>query len=510
MSRDYDQIQKEIALTGFFSEYLPPCFSLDSKVLTHKQGNKCDLIPPYSFSMSRFNGNDARRTIFIPEIGAYLSAYEYMSRENIIQELIEFSESSTHSFSPILGNQDTIVKHEQIYGLGTDENITFNSEYIKNIGKKIIQSSGAKKILKLDISNCFSSFYMHMMPTIILGVEKTQEQYELYKKNPKDPLIDPQYVRYKKLDEVIRKQNLNRTNGILPGILLSRIIVEALLTRIDKELDKIKINFARYVDDYEVFLYDDNEKKIISDISKVLKKYGFALNFEKTEIIDFPYYIVENFNKILANRFENHISSEELIEIFTFFSNMEKNGVKGSIRFLLKTLEQNAKKIKIEDHSLYKAYLISVMSNNERSLTKVCSILIENCELYPLLESDKEIICKLINNHLISGHDLEVLWLLYLLIKTKNISLGDPIITSILNEENELAYLILLTFNLLDDNQKSIIKQKSNSWIALYELFANDIISKDELENSLGLEKNLSLYQFLKQNGVHFIKDQIN
>lgn len=506
MSRDYDKIQKEIALTGFFSEYLPPCFSLDSTVFNFEKGNKCDLIPPYSFSMSRFNGNDARRTIFIPEIGAYLSAYEYMTKENIIQELIEFTESSTHSFSPILGNEDSIVKHEQIYGLDTDDNVTFTSEYIKNIGKKIVQSSGAKKVLKLDISNCFSSFYLHMIPTIILGAEKTQEQYDLYKKDPKSPLIDPYYIRYKKLDEVIRRQNMNRTNGILPGILSSRIIAEALLTRIDKELDVLGINFARYVDDYEVFLYDDNEKKIISDISKVLKKYGFTLNFEKTEIIDFPYYIVENFNKILANTFEKPISSEELIEIFTIFSNMEKNGVKGSIRFLLKTLEQNSKKIDIEDYSLYKAYLISIMSNNERALTKACSILIDNCELYPLTENDKKIIYKLINNHLISGHDLEVIWLLYLLIKTKNISLGDPIITSILNEQNELAYLILLEFDLLDSNQKETIKQKSTSWIALYEFFANDLITQDELENKLALSKNIKLYKFLKYNNIHFIK----
>ena len=95
------------------------------------------------------------------------------------------------------------------------------------------------------------------------------------------------------------RQNLNRTNGILPGILSSRIIAEALLTRIDKELDKLEINFARYVDDYEVFLYDDTEKKVISDISKVLKKYGFSLNFEKTEIIDFPYYICLLYTSLL-------------------------------------------------------------------------------------------------------------------------------------------------------------------------------------------------------------------
>lgn len=29
MSIDYNELQKEIALEGFFSEYLPPCFYLE-------------------------------------------------------------------------------------------------------------------------------------------------------------------------------------------------------------------------------------------------------------------------------------------------------------------------------------------------------------------------------------------------------------------------------------------------------------------------------------------------
>ena len=32
MDRNYTTIEKEIAETGFFSEYLPPCFKLDSNV----------------------------------------------------------------------------------------------------------------------------------------------------------------------------------------------------------------------------------------------------------------------------------------------------------------------------------------------------------------------------------------------------------------------------------------------------------------------------------------------
>lgn len=505
MSRDYNKIQKEIALTGFFSEYLPSCFLLRKEVLNYPPSQKCDLIPPYSFSMSRFNGNDSRRTIFIPEIGAYIAAYEYMKNNHIIQELIEFSESSNNSFSPILGKEDTIVKHEQSYGKESNINFNLNSEYINNIGKKIIKSSGAKKILKLDISNCFSSFYLHMIPAILLGAENAQEQYE---KDIKKLNVDDIYTRYKGLDEIIRRQNMNRTNGLLPGVLSSKIIAEALLTRIDIELQTININFVRYVDDYEIFLYDDEEKKIISDVSKILKKYGFTLNSEKTEVVDFPYYIVENFNKILNNRFDKDINSEEIIEIFTIFLNMEKCGTKGAVRFLLKILEQYSEKINdnIEDKDLYKAYLISIMSNNERSLTKACSLLIENSEIYSLNQNDVENIKVLIKNHLNYGHDLEVIWLLYLLVKTQKISINDYIIDIILAEENELADLILLRYNLLNNNQKQIMKQKVKSWIALYELFAEDIISEDELKDKLQLCKNLEVYKHLKVKNIHFIE----
>ena len=72
----------------------------------------------------------------------------------------------------------------------------------------------------------------------------------------------------------IRKQNLNRTNGLLVGPLLSKIIVEAILTRIDLELEAVGIHFSRYVDDYEVYLYRHEEKEIISVFEKILKQYG--------------------------------------------------------------------------------------------------------------------------------------------------------------------------------------------------------------------------------------------
>ena len=42
------------------------------------------------------------------------------------------------------------------------------------------------------------------------------------------------------------------------------------------------------------------------------------------------------------------------------------------------------------------------------------------------------------------------------------------------------------------------MKQKVKSWIALYEFFAEDIISEDELKDKLQLHKNFNLYKHLK------------
>lgn len=68
----------------------------------------------------------------------------------------------------------------------------------------MIISAGAKKVLKLGTANCFSSFYTHYIPTIILGYEKAEDNY---KKKLKGEQVEQIYRKYSQLDEIIRKQN---------------------------------------------------------------------------------------------------------------------------------------------------------------------------------------------------------------------------------------------------------------------------------------------------------------
>lgn len=226
----------------------------------------------------------------------------------------------------------------------------------------------------------------------------------------------------------------NKNNGLLVGPLLSKIIIEAILTRIDLELEAAGFHFSRYVDDYEVYLYHHEGKEVISTFEKILKQYGFFLNSEKTERIDFPYYVEENFEKLLDSRLRDNMNQQEWMDLFNTFFRMEKNGVKGAIRYALKSIESRSPKIECP---LFKAYFLSIIANNERSLSKACSLLIINKDKLPLEKKDIETIKSRISYQIACEHDLEVIWLLYLLIQTAHIEKDDEAVEKLAGSNNE-------------------------------------------------------------------------
>lgn len=500
MNRNYTNIEKDIAETGFFSEYLPPCFVLPRTALCNAPRGNCDLVPPYCFTMSRFNGNDARRNIYIPEAGSYAAARNFIRDNNILKDLIEFTDQyGSSSFSPIVGVDDSIVRHEQSYS-GQYVINDIPSNYIENIEKKLIRAAGAKQILKLDIASCYQSFYMHMITTILLGADAAQEEYHKHENNRDDSSINPIYRKYAELDSALRKMNMNRTNGILIGPLYSRILVESLLVRIDTELDSEGIKYSRYTDDYEVYIYEGESKRVISTFTRILKRYGFSLNHEKTVIEEYPYYVAENLEKLFNDNANGPLPTHKLMQLFNVFMSLEKNGTKGAIRFLLKSIEQ--KPIDTTQKELYKAYLLTILSNNERALTKACSILIDQKDELAMSEADVSLIRNMLKEHLNNEHDLEVIWLTYLLIETNHLNDEDKRL--VVESGNELAQLMLLRKNALSPESINTIKNKASSWILLYELYAAEKIDEANFIEKLHLSYNLEMYKRLKSRNNHF------
>ena len=96
----------------------------------------------------------------------------------------------------------------------------------------------------MDIANFYPSIYTHLIPCIKLGYEEAEKQYKITKANNADPNIKEEYSQYVHLDELIRNMNIGRTNGILPGTLISQFIAEAVLCRIDSELEQLGVKFC--------------------------------------------------------------------------------------------------------------------------------------------------------------------------------------------------------------------------------------------------------------------------
>lgn len=508
---NYAVITNDFIKNGFFSEYLPPAFSINHTF------NPCDidlassddLAEPLSFNMSRFTEDGKRRTIYVPEFSSYIKTVKYMKDKNLIEDLILITQDE-HSFSPLIQKNGELTHHERIYdfGITVDEadQEAFRSTYIPNVVEKIRRAKGASGILSLDISNFYSSVYTHLIPSIKLGYDNAEIQYKAKKANNNDPVISEDYRTYVALDMHVRNMNGARTNGLLPGTLISQFLAEALLCRVDTELEAQNIKFVRYVDDYEIFIYDENDiTRIQSVVTNTLEKYFLRLNNEKTKYSAFPYYVVENLEKLYSDYTREPINTTEAMQLFNTFFELERNGTKGAIRFLIKSLNHT---FVAPDDELFSAYLFNVLVNDSRSLVKICDVLIKRKAQMSFGANELQLIDGLLKKNINNNCHLETIWLLYLRKKLFDEELTDEITNQIVDSDNDLAKIILLEeFNVfLSESSINRIKATASSWLLCYQLYFHGYIDRTEFSSKTHIAKNDAFYARLKREGFSFYK----
>ena len=455
--------------------------------------------------MSRFAETSKRRIISLPEICSYLNLVKYIIENDFIEKFIEVSNKSNQSFSKLIQKNGKLIKHELNY-CNYDDKIYAEQEestFISNTIEKLNRAKGAIGILHLDISNFFGSIYTHIIPAIFLGYE---EAMKIFKKEEKE---NSDYKKLCELDMKIRGMNGNRTNGLLIGPTISMLIGECLLSRIDKEIESKEINFTRYVDDYEIYIYDEGDiERYIGIISNILNKYYLNLNNEKIKYDKFPYYQYDNFEKIIKIFSLKERDECELMELFNIFFEFEEKGSKGAIRYLIKSM--NKIRIPKKEGGLYITYLLDILVNNERAFNKICNLLIiekDNIKIQTNKEF-KKVIFDLLERCVQSKKDLEVIWLLYLLksLGINNFEERNIIKEKILKSENELAIIILFyEFDLTLEDKEKIIGT-AHSWILLYQLYLEDLIEKDVFQERSKVKKNIHFYNKLKYNKFSFYK----
>lgn len=526
-----DELMYNFKYHSLFSEYLPTSFAItplnNFDIYSIETRDAPDNVEPYYFSMSKFSTNDKRRLLYLPEVTTYIGLISFMIDNRIINELCEFSQQDTHSFSKITQVKNGVeyfIRHEGDYGGElvveeidvTEATLTEiesddPSTYTNNIIDKLNRAKGAKGVLLLDIANCYKSIYTHYLTSIKIGLNTAKEQYKVSRSDR--GLANPDYLKYAGLDNAVRLLNSNESHGILTGPIVSNYLVEAFLSRIDLDMQEeinsdsgiVYADFVRYVDDYEFFIYDEQDiDKIINLAERTFNKYRLTINDHKTQYYAFPYYVAKNLKRIYDKyTLDKTISTETIMEMFNDFFTLEKDGIKGAIRYLVKSIQPD---ITFQNKELYTTFLLNILVNDTRSLVRVCQLMIRDSNKLQISENHFYVITRLLTQYSEKRMEIECVWLIYLLKQLGYPLLGDTLVNTIVKSKNELAIIVLMHEYGLTDEQYTICTSDASSWILLYQLFLNNKISAEEFSEKSTIKRNLAFYKSLKRHNFSFYR----
>lgn len=503
---------------GIFSEYLPDSFNINSEHFNIYGAGASykDAIEPYSYNMSRMNNTGERRIISIPELAGFVSFVNYLyDNSEILNDIIKMSHDDINSFSRILNEEYEVVDNDDRYGMESfallqevNEDATVQEDekeyslFVKNMLHKISASAGAVGVLHIDISGFYRNIYTHTFTTIRIGAEEAKRAFA-------ENSDSNDYLMYVKLDERIRAMNGKRTNGLLVGPYISRVLSETILARVDIEFRNAGLNFVRYADDYEFYIYNEkNLDKTKSLIDSIISKYYFEINNEKTFYEKYPFYVFENFEKIIKGLVGSNESfdSVDIIELFNKFFKLEKDGNKGALRYLLSTYKNE---YHVEDKDIYASYLLNVLCNDERAIGLASKIIISEykSERIEIDEEFKRKIIQKLNIEIERQHDLEVIWLTYLF-RYIDGDMTKDIMNALLRTENDLVKIILLNEwgSEFTNEMKDMCWQSAKSWILLYEMALQESDRREEFYIRAKIDKNRSFYEKLFNSNFNFYK----
>lgn len=189
---------------------------------------------------------------------------------------------------------------------------------------------------------------------------------------------------------------------------------------------------------------------------------------------------------------------------------MDQEGEKGAIRYLLKTYK-NEYQVADDDKELYTSYLLNILCNDEKSLGLTCKIIIHEYSenRVQLDECFYNVIVNKLEYEIKKKHDLEIIWLTYLLRYT-DYEMEYDLLKKIFESECELAIIIILAEwkSLVSTEDVDMCWNNATSWILLYQLALNYPEKRELFYNKLSIVHNKGFYEKLFERNFSFYKPQ--
>ncbi len=298
---------------GLFAEKIPPCFGTDG--LTDKletrilqllnETDEKELKNSLDKCAHDYMRYEALRDINIPRHLGVPHPESHVVQALAIKK--HWLEIQQHCNKPTVKISRIHVRH---VGSGRIFEMNYKgAEKFEQEETELKWASGAKYLVKADISACFPSIYTHSTPWAL------HTRAEAKKKNNRGITK----LCGNLLDKCTQITRDSQTNGLLIGPHSSNIISEIILTSIDSKLISIGYTkLKRHIDDYEFYASNHDEAEaFIRDLGLALREYELTINEKKTKILHLPRPSLENWVRQL-NLFSFSVEEIRFTEVRAF------------------------------------------------------------------------------------------------------------------------------------------------------------------------------------------------
>ena len=265
---------------GLFSEKIPPCFS-SVGLSAH--------VPSQLLPLTTASDDKQIQKLLKNKRHDYIR-YDSLRHTNIPRQLgIPHPESYIVQCLALKRHWDKIKKHcakpsmpvSRVFVRNSAGTRLFRMNYkgrerFEDEEADLRAQSGARYVVRTDISNCFPSIFTHSIPWALHG--------RLNAKKKRSLLLEGNL-----LDKVTRDTRDGQSNGLLIGPHASNVLSEIVLTDIDRELVAAHGRFSRHIDDYEYAATSREEAEaFVRHLGILLRNFELTINEKKTEIISMP------------------------------------------------------------------------------------------------------------------------------------------------------------------------------------------------------------------------------
>lgn len=469
-------------------------------------------LPPV-FTSNSFSPDIARKIVKPPaskkrrETGGFDAVEFRMTRFNGVSRILSLPHPAAHAHLSLCihdnwckleyittNNPNSIIRpyeHEDGRIIIMDYEASFEKTK-RSLGMEF----GKRFRVHTDIANCYPSIYSHAVPWATVGYGHAKK----HKTN--------KHKWFNHLDEKIRWNKRNETNGIPIGPATSNIITECILAKVDESLRE-RFEFVRFVDDYTAYCEtEENAREFIQHLGEELGKYKLLLNIKKTVITLLPEPVSDGWVSALALSMPNTslIKSYDAMNFLNLAIELSREHPDGSVlKYAVKSLLGRGLEPMAERDVL--PYVL-MLSFHHTVLLPTIDTMLERSVFLGVFYYEKQL-KKLLDENARFHRSDGMCWTIYFM-NRHGVEISHDQADAVVRTRDCIALLMLYLSGCADHQTKVIefansldrndLHELDQYWLLLYQLFLDETVSNPyDDENT---------FEILKSEGVSFVRDE--